>query len=238
MRLRSFVQQGRHGRRPWRFASAIALSLAATVAIPAVPAAFASADSAAITGRVVGLHGVQSGVSVWAKSAKGVTASTITNSHGTFVLDNLRPSTYALKFSDPRGLIRYSEAPTNAHYRTEWLGGNTSFRSSDTITLKAGEKHSGVREVIGVASSISGHVYVNGRPAKSSDNVALEAFDADKPITGKFVGGTYHLYFNAGNYRLRVRSTVGAFATFYVIDPADGNRVFHMNGSNIHITIP
>ncbi|MFT4122856.1 MAG: carboxypeptidase regulatory-like domain-containing protein [Microbacteriaceae bacterium] len=197
---------------------------------PAV--AHATDATAAITGKVVdAADGTRiAGVTVFARSTSGRTASTVTNSRGEFYLTGLRSGTYAVKFTDKTGLIQADGSSERFHYTTEWLGDSVSRSTSDTITLSSGEKHSGVRELIGTGSRATGRVYIDGRPATVADGVRIRIAYGDKQTVIR-AAPTFTLNgVHADNYRIRVVSATGSFDPVYVVDPRDGNTVFHLNG--------
>ncbi|MDM4762626.1 carboxypeptidase-like regulatory domain-containing protein [Galbitalea sp. SE-J8] len=210
---------------------------AALVIGPGALAANASAPSAAITGKVVasliGQKGAtaRAGISVKAESTSGRVYTTRTNSAGEFFLSGTAAGTYSIRFGDTVGHRQCDGGcGSTKYFHAEWLGDATSFAAAERIVLASGEKHTGVREVIGERSRITGTVTKNGKAVKGTDvRISAESISSDKKYA--LVPGP-RFYFDVlkGNYRIKVYSASHAFASFYVTDPEDGNQVFHANG--------
>ncbi len=128
-------------------AAIAAVALAATVTAPA----HAASATATITGRAYSDKGTPiDGLTVVAGGRSDKTDRT-----GKFVITGLKPGTYALEFVDP----------VKNRYLTEYLGDSSTEAGARTITVAAGEKHSGVSERLTHAALISGVVTVDGTPA-------------------------------------------------------------------------
>jgi hypothetical protein len=214
------------------------------------PPALAAADApAAITGTVLSNAGTPIvGLTVQAKSSTGLLVTTTSGLHGHFALTGLRPGTYSLKFSDRVGLcpVVLCISETETHLTTEWLGDATRFATAKKIRLSAGEKYTGVRELVDQSARLTGRVTVNGRPARPSDGVAIDRITSRGVVQDSQLASAtfFEDIENTDNYRLRVSSTSNAFTPFYVVDPRDGNTVFHIarvekiTGISISVTIP
>ncbi|MDM4762181.1 carboxypeptidase-like regulatory domain-containing protein [Galbitalea sp. SE-J8] len=216
-------------------AVALVAVVGATVVSPL--SAEAAPTSAAITGRVLTNGGaVVKGATVQARRSHGAVTTTHTDSKGRFYLTGLKPGTYGLKFSDHVGLNPCETTPCkkglSPYFTTEWLGDSATFAGSTKITIRAGDKHTGVRELFDHYARLSGPVLVNGRSATAKDGVVVTLeTKAGKTIGSLFASKTFFEdVTKPGNYRIRVSSRTDAFAPFYVTDPRDGNSVFHLDG--------
>jgi hypothetical protein len=230
--------------------SVVAVVVGLGLALGALQPAAASTDAgtATISGKVLtsdpgivpGATGPSriAGVSVWAKNTKGEKVSDVTDSRGRFHLRGLKPGTYGIKFSDVRGLIPCPDDCFDdgkdrdyGHYKTEWLGDKTSFAKSDKIAVRAGDHVSGYRVLIGTSSRLTGKIFIDGKPAKNSDKIKLVATRLeDGSRSGGQPSTEFHFNAHPGNYRLRVSSSTTNFEPFFIVDKADGNTVFHLNG--------
>ena len=233
-----------------RIAAGAGVVLALTL-LGTVPAASAAASTGSISGKVFTVEGdhntLLSGMKVQAKSSKAKVYTTRSRPDGTFTFGALRAGTYSIKVTDDKGHVTCDGGCSNTqYYKTEWLGGATSFSAAEKIRLSAGEKHTGVRVAIGAGSTLDGKVVVNGHNATKSDGAAINIFENGK--LGDY-GSVVRPRFGfseipAGNYRLQVSSTTGSFPTFWAVDETDGNTTFHLNGVNairnirIEVTTP
>lgn len=228
---------------------ALAIALGGAVMSPAV--AEAAPATASITGKALSNSGEKlKGLTVQAKSTKGVLYTTTTDAKGRFYLTGLDAGTYGIKFSDRVGLYPCPEGPNcsdkfRPYLTTEWLGDAKSFATSEKVTVKAGEKHTGVRALVDHYGRLSGPVIVNGRPGTIDDHVVIDEYKNGKKVGGLLTEGRFFKDIESGgNYRLRVSSTRNAFAPFYIVDPRDGNTTFHSDGIEkitgiaINVTIP
>jgi len=225
--------------------------LLALALLGAIPGASAAASTASISGKVFIVEGdhnkLLSGMKVQAKSSKAKVYTTRSSSSGTFTFKGLKAGTYSIKVTDDKGHVTCDGGCSNTqYYKTEWLGGATSYSSATKITLSAGDTRTGVRVAIGAGSELEGKVVVNDHNATKSDGVAVNVFENGK--LGDY-GSVVRPRFGfseipAGNYQLQVSSTTGSFPTFWAVDETDGNTTFHLNGVNairnirIEVTTP
>ena len=204
--------------------AAIALALATSIAVPAD--AIAAPRTGVITGTVVDTSGKPVGsIKVTAKDDSGVAVTGRTDALGRFYLFGLAPSTYGLKFSAFNG--------ERVRFASEWLGDALSYTGSTKIRIGAGDKKSGVREVIGTGSDISGRISIDGRPATASDGIIVSGPKVGNGdgVASVSAAPSFHFHdVDFGNQILTVSSSTGAFAPFRLVDPRDGNTVFHVNG--------
>lgn len=221
----------------------IALAVSVGIAIVGMSPLTASAanGTAAITGKVVAAApyavGTSNGprllakITVKAKSLDGDIYATHTNSKGAFYLKGLKAGTYSLKFVDTVGHTQCDGGCGKTKYFTsEWLGDSTTFAAADTITVEAGDKHTGVRAQIGERSRLTGTVTIDGKPVKGTDvRMRAESISSDKQYS-LVPSPAFYFDLAKGNYRIKVYSASKAFTSFYVTDEEDGNTVFHANG--------
>jgi len=223
----------------------VAVMVLTTLALEAAPASAALNHDAAITGKVSSNSGAKlSGLTVQAKSSTGKLYTTHSDSKGRFYLSGLPKGKYGLKFSDRVGLNPCPEKTCsdefNPYLKTEWLGDAATYSASTKIRLSQGEKHTGVRVLVDHYARLTGHVQINGRPATYDDGITIERLAANGKVQSSQAANSsfFEDIETRGNYRLRVSSSTGSFAPFYVTDPRDGNSVFHIAGVEKITAIP
>jgi Carboxypeptidase regulatory-like domain len=127
--------------------------IAAVVALVLVGLGATVPAEAAATASISGRAYSDKGTPIDGLTVSAGTKSAVTDRTGKFVITGLKPDTYALEFSDPK----------KHRYLTEYLGDSATFGGADTITVAAGEKHTGVSERLTHAALVSGVVSVNGK---------------------------------------------------------------------------